>query len=196
MQITDKWADSRLVDAYANGNNEAFDMLLDRYKAQIFSYIFRIVRNKDLADDFFQETFVKAIIKIREGRYADSGKFSAWLMRIAHNLIIDYYRQEKPENTASTDDADINLLNRMDLSEGTVEDLMVEKQTRDDVRRIIKRLPREQREVLVMRYYRDMSFKDIAKTTGVSINTSLGRMRYALINLRKMAGNRREPVTA
>lgn len=147
----------------------------------------RIVKDKDLADDIFQETFVKIIMTLRQGRYIESGKFSAWLSRIAHNLIIDHFRQEKAENNMSSDDEDINLLNRRDLCEENIEDMMVNDQIKADVRRIIDALPEPQKEVLVMRYYNDMSFKEIAETTGVSINTALGRMRYAILNMRRIA---------
>jgi RNA polymerase sigma-70 factor (ECF subfamily) len=153
----------------------------------LYSYIIRIVKNKDLAEDIFQETFVKIIMTLRQGRYIESGKFSAWLSRIAHNLIIDHFRQEKAENNMSSDDEDTNLLNRRDLCEENIEDIMVNDQIKADVRRIIDALPDPQKEVLVMRYYNDMSFKEIAETTGVSINTALGRMRYAILNMRRIA---------
>ena len=191
-----KQTDEQLVAAYANGNNEAFDALLNRHQTQVFSYIMRIVRNRDLANDIFQETFVKAITTIRQGRYTDAGKFGAWVNRIAHNLVIDFYRQEKSENTTSTDEGEMDILNRADLSEGTVEDVIVNEQIRKDVRRIIRELPKTQRDVLVMRYYRNLSFKQIADMTGVSINTALGRMRYALINMRRIAKERNIALTA
>ncbi|MCC8175981.1 MAG: sigma-70 family RNA polymerase sigma factor [Bacteroidales bacterium] len=188
MQNLNKLADDKLVAAYAQGNNEAFDALLNRHKDRVYSYIFHIVKNRDLAEDIFQETFVKAITTIRQGRYTDSGKFSSWISRIAHNLIIDYYRQEKAENTVSTDNDDAtDILNRRDLADENVEDHLVKRQIMGDVRRIIRALPKSQREVLVMRYYRNMSFKEIAAATGVSINTALGRMRYAILNMRRIA---------
>ncbi|MDE7120001.1 MAG: sigma-70 family RNA polymerase sigma factor, partial [Muribaculaceae bacterium] len=152
--------------------------------------IINLVKNKDVADDIFQETFVKAITTIRQGRYTDTGKFSAWLMRIAHNLVIDYFRQEKSENTVSADQEETNVLNRRDLSEENVEDLLVTSQIHTDVRRIMESLPDTQREVLEMRFYRNMSFKEIAETTGVSINTALGRMRYAVLNMRRIASEK------
>lgn len=182
-----KLTDEQLVAAYAGGDNTAFDALLKRHQSRVFSYIFHIVKNKELADDIFQETFVKAITTIKQGRYTDSGKFIAWISRIAHNLIIDYYRQEKSENTVSADDGLTDVLNRRDLCDGNIEDAMVSWQIRDDVRRIIHALPSSQRKVLVMRYYRNMSFKEIAEATGVSINTALGRMRYAILNMRRIA---------
>lgn len=187
MQIFSSLTDEQLVKSYVEGNNEAFDALLLRHQSKLFSYIMRIVRNRDIADDIFQETFVKAIMTIRQGRYAEHGKFSGWLTRIAHNLIIDYFRQEKVENTFSTDDEGCDLLNRRDLCDGTVEDEMVSVQIDEDLRRLVMALPDPQREVLVMRYYRNMSFKEIADATRVSINTALGRMRYAIINMRRMA---------
>lgn len=176
-----------LVRAYAEGDNKAFDILLKRYQTKVFSYIFSVVRNQEVADDLFQETFVKAIQTIKQGRYAESGKFSAWISRIAHNLIIDFYRQEKSENVISSDDEMVDVLNRKELSDINIEDCMVNDQIHRDVRRIIDALPENQREVLVMRYYRDMSFKEIAEATKVSINTALGRMRYAIINMRRIA---------
>ncbi len=179
--------DDELVRAYMDGDNNAFDTLLERYQAKVYAYILHIVKNRDVADDIFQETFVKIILTLRQGRYTDTGKFGAWLNRIAHNLIIDHYRQEKSENTVSTDTDDADMLNRKDLCDENVEDIMISAQIRDDVRRIVEALPEPQREVLMMRYYQDMSFKEIADATGVSINTALGRMRYAILNMRRLA---------
>ena len=158
MQQVNKLTDEMLVKAYADGDNQAFDTLLQRHQARLYSYIMQIVKNKDLADDFFQETFVKAIMTIKQGRYVDSGKFSSWLTRIAHNLIIDYYRQGKAQNTVSTDDEAVDLLNRRELSEGTIEDTLISGNISDDVRRIVMSLPESQREVLEMRFYRNLSF--------------------------------------
>lgn len=187
MQQFTQLTDDKLVAAYAGGENQAFDVLLRRHQARVFSYIYSVVKNRDIADDIFQETFVKAIMTIRQGRYAESGKFSAWISRIAHNLIIDYYRQEKSENTLSADDESVDVLNRREHSDSNIEDAMVSEQIQDDVRRIIEALPDNQREVLMMRYYKDMSFKEIADVTNVSINTALGRMRYAILNMRRIA---------
>ena len=180
-------SDEQLVRAYAEGNNEAFDCLLKRHQDRIFNYILRIIKNEDIANDIFQETFVKAIQTIRQGRYTENGKFPAWISRIAHNLIIDYYRQEKSENLQSSDLTDIDILNRKELCEETIEDIMVTTQIRNDVKYLIEELPPLQREVLKMRYYQSLSFKEIAEITGVSINTALGRMRYAILNLRRIA---------
>lgn len=187
MQQKTRLSDDKLVAAYACGDNQAFDILLKRHQSKVFSYILSIVKNRDVADDLFQETFVKAIMTIKQGRYAESGKFSAWISRIAHNLIIDYYRQEKAENVVSSDDENIDILNRKDLCEHNIEDAMVSSQIHCDIRKIIDALPDNQREVLMMRFYRDMSFKEIAEATNVSINTALGRMRYALMNMRRIA---------
>lgn len=182
--------DEQLVKAYAQGDNDAFDILLKRHQERVFNYILRIIKNEDVANDIFQDTFMKAIVTIRQGRYTDSGKFPAWISRIAHNLIIDYFRQEKSENLQSCDSDDVNILNRKELSEETIEDLIITSQIQDDVRYLIEELPEAQREVLKMRYYRSMSFKEIAEATGVSINTALGRMRYAILNMRRIASEK------
>ena len=179
--------DEELVVLYAKGNNNAFDILLSRYQSSIYSYINFIVHNKDLAEDIFQETFVKVIMTIKQNRYTESGKFKAWIMRIAHNLIIDNYRQERIENTISNDEVEVDLFNNTKLCDDSIEDHMVRQQALKDVRKLVEFLPENQREVLVMRYYQDLSFKEIADITGVSINTALGRMRYALLNMKRMA---------
>ena len=180
-------SDQELVTAYANGDNEAFDALLLRHKTRLFNYIFQMVRDRDLSDDIFQETFVKAITTIKQGRYNDMGKFSAWLYRIARNLVVDTFRAQRNEGSLSTDDTDYDILNRRELAEDTIEDVMVDLQIEEDLRRLIDELPDVQREVLNLRYYRELSFKEIAELTGVSINTALGRMRYAILNLRRLA---------
>lgn len=187
MRNLEKFTDEQLVAAYASGDNEAFDTLLMRHKSRLFTYIVQMVRDRNLADDIFQETFVKAITTIRQGRYNDLGKFSAWITRIARNLAIDSFRAEKSEATVSTDDANFDILNRRELSEETVEDAMIDLQIERDVRRLVDELPESQREVLMMRFYRNLSFKEIAELTGVSINTALGRMRYAVLNMRRLA---------
>ncbi|MGN0219899.1 MAG: RNA polymerase sigma factor [Muribaculaceae bacterium] len=191
MQNLEKLADDVLVAYYSEGNNNAFDVLLTRHQAKVYNYILQMVKDRNLADDIFQETFVKAITTIKQGRYAEAGKFSAWVCRIARNLIIDNFRQEKVEATVSTDDSNFDVLNRKDLSEDTIEDMLIDSQIQADVRRIVKQLPDSQREVLIMRYYKGLSFKEIADVTGVSINTALGRMRYAILNLRRIAKENR-----
>lgn len=187
MKTLRMMTDEELVVLYAKGNNNAFDILLSRYQSSIYSYINFIVHNKDLAEDIFQETFVKVIMTIKQNRYTESGKFKAWIMRIAHNLIIDNYRQERIENTISNDEVEVDLFNNMKLCDDSIEDHMVRQQALKDVRKLVEFLPENQRGVLVMRYYQDLSFKEIADITGVSINTALGRMRYALLNMRRMA---------
>ncbi len=182
--------DEQLVKAYAQGSNDAFDMLLKRHQDRIYNYILRIIKNEDIANDIFQETFVKAILTIKQGRYTENGKFPAWISRIAHNLIIDYYRQEKTENVQSADLNDVDVLNRKELCEETIEDVIIYNQIHQDVKYLIKELPYLQREVLNMRYYQNLSFKEIAELTGVSINTALGRMRYAILNLRRIAAEK------
>ncbi len=187
MKVLKEESDERLISLYVNGCNDAFDVLIERHKNRVFSYIYHSVKNEELADDIFQETFVKAIMTIRQGRYVENGKFSAWITCIAHNLIIDHFRQEKSENLQSTDSTDIDILNRKELSESTIEDNMISSQIVQDIHRLIQALPANQREVLLMRYYKNMSFKEIADHTQVSINTALGRMRYAILNMRRMA---------
>ncbi len=187
MQKLNKLTDDMLVAAYAEGDNKAFDALLMRHQSRVFSYICTIVKNRDIADDIFQETFIKAITTIRQGRYSETGKFTSWITRIAHNLIIDFYRQDKSDTTVSSDDETVDILNSKDLTEGNIEDFLVDSQINKDIHRIIGALPESQREVLDMRFFRDMSFKEIAEATGVSINTALGRMRYAVLNMRRIA---------
>ena len=171
--------DDMLVTLYLEGNNQAFDELLNRHKERLYSYIFFIVRSRDVAEDIFQETFVKAIVTLQQGRYNSDGKFSAWLTRIAHNLVIDQFRQERNENVISNDESEIDLFNNSAYSEGTIESRIVNTQVLKDVRRLVNSLPDNQREVIYMRFYQSLSFKDIAAITGVSINTALGRVRYA-----------------
>ena len=187
METLKKMTDEELVIAYSKGNNQAFDVLLGRYEDKIYSYIYFIVHNNELAEDIFQDTFVKAIMTIRQGRYTEKGKFGAWITRIAHNLIIDFFRQERAENVVSNDEGELDLLNNICLSEGTIENMMIADQIREDIRSLIKMLPDNQREVVHLRFYKGLSFQEIAELTHVSINTSLGRMRYAILNLRKMA---------
>lgn len=195
MRKFENHTDEQLVKLYVNGENEAFDTLIERHKNRVYAYIFHQVKDEDLADDIFQETFVKAIMTIKQGRYVESGKFIAWINRIAHNLIIDFFRQEKAENLQSCDNEDFDLFNRKELSEDTVEDNMVVEQIHADIRNLIQALPESQREVLMMRYYRDMSFKEIADSTNVSVNTALGRMRYAILNIRRIAEENRVSLT-
>jgi len=191
MGILLSMTDEELVVSFAEGNDRAFEVLLSRHKHPLFSYILYRVRNRDLADDIFQDTFIKAIFTIKHGRYTESGRFRAWITRIAHNLIVDYFRQERLENWVSNDEYEFDLFNNAGLCEDNIETVMVREQLLDDVKKLVRHLPGSQREVLDMRYYQELSFKEIADKTGVSINTALGRMRYAILNMRKMADDHR-----
>ena len=179
--------DEELVALYATGTDEAFDVLLERYKDRLFSYILYHVRNADVAEDIFQETFVKVVVTIRDGRYTESGKFYSWVTRIAHNLVIDFFRREKGENTISTDESDVDLLNNAKLADRCAQSTIDSEQTFVDLQHLIEKLPEEQREVVQMHYFQEMTFKEIAEEKGISINTALGRMRYGILNMRKMA---------
>ncbi|MDD3077484.1 MAG: sigma-70 family RNA polymerase sigma factor [Paludibacter sp.] len=187
MKTLNQLTDDELVKLYETGNNGAFEILLTRYKSKVYSYIFLIVRNKELTEDIFQDTFIKAIATIQQGRYVESGKFIGWVNRIAHNLIIDYFRREKNENTFSADGMEYDIVNNAKLSEKSIEDTISNEQVLTDVVKLIDYLPESQREVVKMRFFEDLSFKEIAEKTNVSINTALGRMRYALLNMRRVA---------
>ncbi len=188
MKQYDGIADETLALLYVGGDNRAFDELLARNQQKLYNYILFVVRDPEQANDVFQETFVKVITKLQEGKYTDSGKFSFWLSRIAHNVIMDTYRQTKSEHIVeASEDNDLNKLRTQDLMEMNRENEYVNTQIMKDVRHLMDTLPAPQREVVYMRYYQDLSFKEIAEATGVSINTSLGRMRYALINMRRLA---------
>lgn len=179
--------DYELVNQFIQTNDEAsLELLINRHKDRIYTYILLIVRNQTLAEDIFQDTFIKVINTLRKGKYQEKGVFLSWVMRIAHNLIIDYYRKEKNLKTVSNDDNDLDMFNSPKFSEDNVEDGMVKDQIVTDVRKLIDQLPDDQKQVILLRHYGDLSFKEIADQTGVSINTALGRMRYALINLRKL----------
>lgn len=179
-------SDQVLLNNYLSGDRAAISQLIDRHTHRVRDYIRMMVKDNDVADDILQETFIKAVRVIDEGRYADTGKFLSWILRIAHNQVIDHFRSQKNAKTVSESDAGYNMLGTLRFAERTVEDAMISSQIEEDVRRLIERLPAEQREVVMMRYYSGLSFPEIADQTDVSINTALGRMRYALINLRKM----------
>lgn len=179
-------SDQVLLNNYLSGDRAAISQLIDRHTHRVRDYIRMMVKDNDVADDILQETFIKAVRVIDEGRYADTGKFLSWILRIAHNQVIDHFRSQKNAKTVSESDAGYNMLGTLRFAERTVEDTMISSQIEEDVRRLIERLPAEQREVVMMRYYSGLSFQEIADQTDVSINTALGRMRYALINLRKM----------
>ncbi|WP_311440555.1 sigma-70 family RNA polymerase sigma factor [Hoylesella buccalis] len=188
MRKLNELPDEELAVAYINGNNNAFDLLLSRNQSKIFSYILFVVRDRDVADDVFQETFVKVITKLQQGKYTVTGKFCAWVMRIAHNIIMDMYREQKSEKIVeATEDNDLSNFGSKELLDENIESKFVNEQILCDVKKMMNLLPTAQREVVYMRFYQQLSFKEIADTTNVSINTALGRMRYAIINLRKMA---------
>jgi RNA polymerase sigma-70 factor (ECF subfamily) len=178
--------DYELVELYENGNDNAFDELLQRHQSYVYSYILFLVKEEERADDIFQETFTRAIMAIRSHKYQTTGKFSAWLIRIAHNLIIDTTRETESGKLITQEKFTPGILNDIRLSEGGIENNIIEEQKASQIRKMLDYLPDVQREVILLRFYEDLSFKEIAEKTGVSINTSLGRMRYALINLRKM----------
>ena len=179
-------SDRALLGQYLAGDQSAISQLIDRHSRRVRDYIRMMVKDRDLADDILQEAFIKVVRVIDEGRYADTGKFLSWVLRIAHNQVIDYFRAQKSSRTVSESDAGYAMLGTLRFAERTVEDKMVSEQIEADIRRLIDFLPEEQREVVMMRYYAGLSFQEIAYQTEVSINTALGRMRYALINLRKM----------
>ena len=188
MKHYDSMADEALALLYVGGDNRAFDELLARNQQKLYNYILFVVKDTELANDVFQETFVKVITRLQGGLYTDCGKFSFWLIKIAHNVIMDTFRQQKSEHIVEANiDNDLNKLRRQDLIQLSRENEFVNAQVLEDVRHLMDILPAAQREVVYMRYYQDLSFKEIAEATGVSINTSLGRMRYALINMRRAA---------
>ena len=179
-------SDQGLLNSYLSGDQSAISQLNERHSRRVKEYIRMMVKDNDVADDIFQETFIKAVRVIDEGRYTDNGKFLSWVLRIAHNQVIDYFRSRKQLKQVNEADAGFNVLGTLRFAEQTVEDDMVATQISSDVRHLVERLPDEQREVVMLRYFSGLSFKEIAEQTDVSINTALGRMRYALINLRKM----------
>lgn len=188
MKTLENMTDEELAMLYIDGNNRAFDLLLSRNQSRLFSYILFVVRDRDTAEDIFQETFVKVITRLQNGKYTASGKFSAWIMRIAHNVIMDWYRDQRAGRVVeATQDNDLSNISGSEFVVGSIESHYVNSQVMRDVRNLLNNLPPTQREVVFMRYYQQLSFKEIADTTSVSINTALGRMRYAILNLRRMA---------
>jgi RNA polymerase sigma-70 factor (ECF subfamily) len=185
-----KLSDQELLSDFLSGNNSALEVLYKRYERKLYTYIFLMVRKAQIAEDLLQETFIKAIKSVKEGKYSDSNRFGSWLMRIAHNLVIDQFRHKKQYREISNDDYELDIFSTPRFSDATIEQKMVYERVLFEVRTLIDYLPEEQREVVMLRYYGDLSFKEIAEATNVSINTALGRMRYALINLRKMVKER------
>ncbi|MEA3462607.1 MAG: sigma-70 family RNA polymerase sigma factor [Bacteroidota bacterium] len=179
-------SDQNLVQAYIKGDQSAIEVLINRHRSKVYTYILITIKNQQLAEDLFQETFIKVIQSLRSGKYKDNGKFLSWVIRIAHNLVIDHFRKEKQMNAISNDDSEVDLFNSKKLSDSNIEELIIHGQIKSEIRTLINELPDDQREVVLLRHYGGLSFKEIADQTDVSINTALGRMRYALINLRKL----------
>ncbi|MDX5347372.1 MAG: sigma-70 family RNA polymerase sigma factor [Hymenobacteraceae bacterium] len=184
MNNTNQLSDSALISLYIAGDENSFVTLLNRHKNRVYTTIYLIVKDSYTAEDLLQETFIKAIQTMKEGRYNEEGKFSSWISRIAHNMAIDFFRKEKRSPMITLEDGS-NVFNSMHFSQDSAESIQIKEETYSRLRDMIQQLPETQREVLIMRHYADMSFQEIADATGVSINTALGRMRYALINLRK-----------
>lgn len=182
---TTQLLDQELIDLYLNGNEKAFEILLRRHKARIYTSIYIFCKDSQLAEDIFQEVFIKIINTLRSGRYNHEGKFLQWALRIAHNLCVDYFRRDKRRPTVGETD-EYDIFNVIGLSDESPEQSIMRSQVHERIRLLVDSLPNEQREVVVLRHYADMSFKEIASLTRVSINTALGRMRYALINMRRM----------
>jgi RNA polymerase sigma-70 factor (ECF subfamily) len=186
-----KLSDESLVALYAQGNNEAFDELLDRYKNNLYTYIYSVVQNREVTEDIFQDTFTKVIVTLKSGHYQESGRFVGFLFRVAHNIIIDYFRQQQNSPTIKESDVDYDLFSRRETAgqglDTNREDEISYRQILVDIRRMIKYLPENQQEIVIMRFYKDMSYKEIADRLGVGINTALGRVRYAVLNMRKLA---------
>ena len=198
--VLDKLEDRVLIRNYVRGNDYAFEILLKRHQERVFNYIMKMVKNADEANDIFQETFIKVISTLKKGMYNEEGKFLPWVMRIAHNLVIDHFRNCSKMPIAgrkqNSENDEFDIFKILKLEECTIEDELVLEQIFQDVRDLVEKLPNEQKEVVKMRHYMGMSFKDIADSTGVSINTALGRMRYALINLRKLIKDHEVMLTA
>ena len=187
--------DNILIQQYLNGHHDAFETLLLKYKQRIFSFIYSKIKDRDLADDIFQETFVKVIKTLKKGTYSDEGRFLSWVMRIAHNLIVDHFRRKQRMPKYESHDAQKDIFYRVSEPSQNIEDTLIDFQIKEDLHTLMQELPENQLEVLRMRLYQDMSFKEIAERTNVSINTSLGRMRYGLINLRKLIDERNLTMT-
>jgi RNA polymerase sigma factor (sigma-70 family) len=188
-------SDYELIMRFIKGEESCFEDLIHRHKNKVFAYISLYIRDQALAEDIFQDTFLKVIQSVKSGRYYDNGKFVSWVMRIAHNLIIDHFRRQKQMNTVSNDDYESDIFNSKKFAENNIEDTMIKRQVQKDVRRMIAQLPDDQKEVVILRHYAGLSFKEIADITDVSINTALGRMRYALINLRKIMDEKKISLT-
>ena len=187
--------DNILIQQFLDGDNESFEILLSKYKQIIYSFIYSKLRNREMADDVFQDTFIKVIQTLKKGTYNEKGRFVSWVMRIAHNLIIDHFRRQQRMPMYDTYDSEHDVFYRLSEPSKNIEDMIIDSQIKTDINALMLELPQNQYEVLKMRLYQDMSFKEIAERTNVSINTSLGRMRYGLINLRKLIDQRNLTMT-
>ncbi len=188
-------SDNMLLKHYQQGDKEAMSQLIERHTKRVRSYIRMLVKDSQLSEDLLQETFIKVVRMVDAGKYTESGKFLSWMLRIAHNLVIDHFRQLKNNKAINESQAGYDIVGTLRIAEGSLEDKIVTEQIHSDLRTLVELLPTEQREVVMLRYFSDMSFKDIAEQTNVSINTALGRMRYALINLRAMIKEKRVSLT-
>lgn len=200
MKTNKKSSDKELVRSYLEGNDLSFEILLNRYKDRIFSYLISLVKNRKIAEDIFQDAFFKIIKTLKKGSYNEEGKFLPWAMRIAHNLAIDHFRKVKKmpmvgKKAKKSEDDDFDIFSVLKMEESSIEDEMIEDQIHKDVRNLLDYLPDDQREIIILRHFKEMSFKDIAESKDISINTALGRMRYALINLRKIIENNKVSLT-
>jgi RNA polymerase sigma factor (sigma-70 family) len=190
-----KLTDHELVTEFIGGKQSSFEIIVNRHKDKVFTYILLMVKSEHLAHDIFQETFIKVVKSLHAGKYQENGKFISWVVRIAHNLIIDHFRKEKQMRTFSNDDYETDIFNSSKFSDSTIEDDIIQDQIMSDVRQLVDFLPNEQKEVIVLRHFMGLSFKEISEQTNVSINTALGRMRYALINLRKLVNEKNLSLT-
>lgn len=182
--------DSKLISLYLSGDGGAFEKLLYRYKNSVYGYIYSLVKDRDLADDFFQDTFIKVVTLIKQGAYLEQGYFYSWVCRLARNMIIDHFRRNKQIFYTSNDSGDIDFTAKVAMDAASSYDMMIDKDRREELRLLLSLLPKEQRQIVILRYYYDMSFKQIAEILNISINTALGRARYAMINIRKKAKER------
>ncbi len=188
-------SENELVKSFINGNHSSLQTLIERHQSRLYSYIFLLVKDKQLADDIFQDTYVKVINTLKRGRYNDQGKFIQWVMRIAHNLVIDHFRKSKKVPTIDNSYSEFDIFDTISFTDPSVEERMINTQINNDVKKLMDFLPEEQKEVLFLRCYSGLSFKDIAEQTEVSINTALGRMRYAIINMRKIIEEKKVVLT-
>jgi RNA polymerase sigma-70 factor (ECF subfamily) len=187
MKTFSKSTDENLVELFVNGSNKAFEEILFRYKNRLYLYIFQLTSNRDLTEDIFQDTFIKVIMSLKQGRYIENGCFFTWICKIAHNLVIDHFRKEIKDNTLSNDNCKTDLYDSVVLNEKSIQDIIIEEDISRELAFWLDALPETQKIIVQMRFYQDLSFKEIASELNISINTALGRMRYAICNLRKMA---------